>query len=68
MQEFIGVNLSLKMLRHPNVVSPIGVTVDPFQVVVERVPDRNLIEFLEKHPEANRISLVSPLLFIVFDR
>ena len=67
MQEFIEMTLPLKMLRHPNIVSPIGVTMDPFQVVVERMPDRNLTEYLKEHPEANRISLVRPLLFIAFD-
>ena len=41
---------------------------DPFQMVAERVSDRNLVQYLEEHPEADRISLVSPLLFIAPDR
>lgn len=67
LQEFVNVIIPLKRPRHPNFVSLIGVTMDPFQVVVERMPDRDLVGYLEEHPEANRISLVSPLRFIAFD-
>ena len=41
---------------------------DPLQVVVERVSDRNLMEYLKEHPRANRIRLVGPPLFIALDR
>ena len=34
---------------------------DPLQLVAERMPDRSLVEYLEEHPEADRIGLVSPL-------
>ena len=57
-----------RRLTHPNVVPCIGATVDPFQTVVERAPDRNIMEYLKKYPGANRISLVSPVLFIAFER
>ena len=57
-----------KRLTHPNVIPWIGATVDPLQTVVERSPDINIMEYLKEHPGANRISLVSPLLFIVFER
>ena len=60
--------VSLKRLSHPNVVPFIGVTMDPFQYVAERISDGNLMQYLEEHPEADRISLVSRLLFIAFGR
>ena len=59
---------SLKRLSHPSVVSFIGVTTDPFQMVAERTSDRHPMEYFEEHPEADRISLVSPLLFIALDQ
>ena len=67
-QEFNNLIFSLKRLSHPNIVPFVGVTMDPVQIVVERMSDRNLTEYLEEHPEADRISLVGPLLFIAFDR
>ena len=60
--------VSLKRLSHPNVVPFIGVTMDPFQYVAERISDGNLMQYLEEHPEVDRISLVSRLLFIAFGR
>ena len=39
---------------------------NPLQAVVEWVSDRSLVEYLKEHPEANRISLVSPLLSTAF--
>ena len=56
-----------KRLTHPNVAPFIGATVDPLQTVVERVPGTKLMEYLKEHPGANRIGLVSPLLFISFE-
>ena len=68
LQELVGLILSLKRLSHPNVAPFIGITMDPSQMVTERVSDRNPMEYLEEHPEADRIGLVSPLLFIAFDQ
>ena len=68
LQNFVDLIFSLKRLSHPNIVPFVGVTVDPFQMVAERVSDRNMVEYLEEHPKADRISLVSPLPFIAFDR
>ena len=59
---------SLKRLSHPNIAPFIGITTDPFQIVVERVTDRNPMEYLEEHPEVDRISLVSLVLFIAFNQ
>ena len=68
LQDLVNLIVSLKRLNHPNVVPFIGVTMDPFQYVAERISDGNLMKYLEEHPEADRISLVSPLLFIAFDQ
>ena len=69
MQPFlVGLIVSLKRLSHPNIVPFIGVTMDPFQMVAERISDGNLTKYLEEHPETDRISLVSRLLFIAFDQ
>ena len=68
LQELINRIVLLKRLSHPNIIPIIGVTMDPFQIVTEQMHDGNLIEYLEGHPEADRISLVSPLMFIAFDQ
>ena len=67
-QTFFNAAIWLKRLSHPNIVPFIGATVDPLQLVMEWMPDRNLAEYLQEHPEANRICLVSPLLFASSDR
>jgi len=48
-----------KRLRHQNVVSFIGVTTQPFQIVSEWMPNGILTKYVEKNPNANRIGLVS---------
>ena len=68
LQWYINLIRPLKKISHPNVASFIGVTTDPLQMVVERISDGNLTKYLEEHPEADRISLVSPLLLIAFDQ
>ena len=68
LQGLVDLIFSLKRLSHPNVVPFIGVTIHPFQLVAERVSNRNPMEYLEEHPEADRIGLVSPLLLIAFDQ
>ena len=65
---FVDLIFSLKRLSHPNIVPFIGVTTDPFQMVVERMSDRSLMEYLEEHPEADRTGLVGlPLLLHLTD-
>ena len=60
LQEFADTIFALKMPSHPNVVRPIGVTMNRFQVVVEQDSDENMVvEYLKRHPDANRIDLVS---------
>ena len=46
-----NVAIWLKRLSHPNIVPYIGATVDPLQLVMEWMPDRNLAEYLQEHPE-----------------
>ena len=48
-----------KRLRHPNVVPFIGITTNPLQIVLERMPNRTLTEYVDKNPGVNRIGLVS---------
>ena len=65
LQEFADTIFALKIPSHPNIVRPIGVTVDPLQIVVEQESDKYLVvDYLERRPEANRIGLVSPLLLL----
>ena len=65
LQEFADTIFALKIPSHPNIVRPVGVTMDPLQVVVEQESDENLVVgYLKEHPEANRIGLVSPLLLL----
>ena len=67
LQGLTDVIICTKRLRHPSIVSLIGVTTDPLQIIVEWMPNRGLVEYLEEHPEASRIGLVSPVLFAAFD-
>ena len=48
-----------KRLSHPNIVPFIGVTASPLQIVKEWMPNGTLMDFVEKTPCMNRISLVS---------
>ena len=64
LQEFADVIFALKMPSHPNVVRPIGVMMNPLWVVLEQEFDKYLVvDYLRRCPEADRIGLVSPLLF-----
>lgn len=68
LQDLVNLIIPLKRRRYPSFVSLMGATMDPLQVVIERVPDRSLIEYLEEHPEASRIHLVSHFPFVTFGR
>ena len=48
-----------KRLRHENVVSFIGVTTKPLQIVSEWMPNGTLTKYVEQNPGADRIGLVS---------
>ena len=68
LQEFADMIFALKMPSHPNVVRPIGVILNPSQIVMEQMQGADLVQYLNRHPGADRIGLVSPLLFIAFNR
>lgn len=61
-QELYGEVVTWAWLEHPNILPCFGITVDPFQVVTEWVPHGNVIEYVQTHPDADRVCLVSPLL------
>ena len=59
LQSFFKEVVIWKRLRHPNIVSFIGVTTKPFQIVSEWMPNGTLTKYVEKNPDADRIGLVS---------
>ena len=52
-----------RALRHPNVLPMLGVTVTkpPFAMVSEWMTNGDINEFVETHPEVDRLKLVGPL-------
>ena len=60
-QAFHQVTVVWKHLAHPNIVPLLGVTIDPPQLISDRMPGGNLTEYITGHPDANRIRLVSDL-------
>ena len=61
LQAFHQVTVVWKHLAHPNIVPLLGVTIDPPQLISDRMPGGNLIEYIASYPDADRISLVSHL-------
>ena len=49
-----------KRLRHPNIIPFVGITTNPLQIISKWMPNGTLMDYLERNPDANRISLVSP--------
>ena len=49
-----------KHLAHPNIVSLLGITPTPLQLISEWVP-RDLPEYIKNHPGADRLGLVGIL-------
>ena len=47
-----------KHLTHPNVLPLLGVTIAPFQLISKWMPGGDLREYIEKHPDADRLELV----------
>ena len=47
-----------KHLAHPNIVSLLGVTIDPPELVSDWMPGGDLPGYISKHPNTNRLSLV----------
>ena len=48
-----------KRLKHKNIVPLICISMTPFQLISEWMPGGDLTEYVGKHPEADRLSLVS---------
>ena len=48
-------------MKHKNIVPLIHISVAPFQLISEWMPSGDLTEYVRKHPEADRLSLVSVL-------
>jgi len=51
-----------KHLAHPNIVPLLGVTIDPLQLISDRMPGGNLTEYIANNPEADRLRLVNVFL------
>jgi hypothetical protein len=52
-----------KMLRHPNILPLIGVTMSEthFAMVSDWMIDGNITNFVKTHPDVNRLALVGSL-------
>ena len=46
--------------RHPHIVPFLGATIAPLQLISDSMPNGNIMEYLEKHPDADRLGLVRP--------
>ena len=46
-------------LDHPSVLRCFGVTIDPFQIITEWMPNGQAIGYVQKHQDADRVRLVS---------
>jgi len=51
--------ITWKRLAHPNVLSLLGFTITPLQLVSDWMPNGDLPEFIENHPGADLIRLLS---------
>ena len=58
-QTFHQVTVVWKHMAHPNIVPLLGVTLDPPQLISDRMPGGDLTEYIASHPGADRIGLVS---------
>jgi len=47
-----------KHLTHPNILPLLGVTITPFQLVSNWMSGGDLPEYIEKHPDVDRLVLV----------
>ena len=51
-------------LNHPNVVRCLGATVDPPQIVIDMMSNGEVLDYVGKNPNVNRVCLVSSLVSI----
>ena len=54
-----------KYTAHPNLIPLLGITLEPLQLVSEWITGGYLTEYIKKHPDVDRLSLVGviPVLF-----
>ena len=50
-----------KYLTHPNILTLLGVTTTPFQLISTWMPGGTLPEYIKKNPNADRLGLVGAL-------
>jgi len=55
-----------KYLTHPNILPLLGVTIAPFQLITTWILGGDLLEYIKKNPDADRLQLVGvpPIVFI----
>ena len=53
-----------KRLTHDNIVPFRGVTLEPLQIISEWMPNGDLTAYIKKNPNANRVNLVRPPIFL----
>ncbi|KAF9642811.1 kinase-like protein [Thelephora ganbajun] len=58
-ETFHQVAVMWKHLTHPNIVPLLGVTIDPFELISDRMPGGDLTEYITNHPDTDRLSLLS---------
>jgi len=47
-----------KQLAHPNIVPLLGVTIEPFQLILNWMPGGDLPKYIKKNPNVDRLGLV----------
>ena len=61
------VTVAWKHLTHPNIVPLLGATIDPPQLISDRMPGGDLTEYIVSHPDADRASLVSDASALLYE-
>jgi serine/threonine protein kinase len=67
-QAFFQEAVVWKRLTHPNIVPLLGVTLVPPQLISEWMSGGDLLDYIKKNPDANRLGLagVPPVAFILY--
>ena len=63
-QEFHGEVAVWAKLNHPNILRCFGITVDPFQIVTEWMPNGQAMVYVQEHQDADRVRLVGSLTLV----
>ena len=58
LQTFCQEAVMWKHLTHPNIVPLLGVTMAPFQLILDWMPGGDLREYIKENPDADRLGLV----------